>query len=206
MPYLFQAAVCAHETGIPIMRPMLLEFPEDPASDMLDRQYMLGENILVAPVFREDGWVDYYLPSGRWTHLLDGTVHEGGRWYQRQYDYFSLPIFVRENTLLPWGKEESRTVYPYAQQVQLHAYFPQEECSCRIPDETGREALYARLEETAEGFCLQLDREAEGLILVLHTDQEILDIEGGQLRPEGDTTVAVPCQKTMYLRIKKSRD
>ena len=63
MPYLYSAAVETHETGVPSMRAMVLEFPEDiPCSD-LDRQYMLGGDLLVAPVFSESGDVDYYLPG-----------------------------------------------------------------------------------------------------------------------------------------------
>ena len=48
---------------MPMMRAMVLEFPEDPACDYLDRQYMLGESLLVAPIFTTDGVVDYYLPA-----------------------------------------------------------------------------------------------------------------------------------------------
>ena len=72
MPYLYGAAVEAHEHGTPMMRPMMLEFPDDPACDTLDRQYMMGESLLVAPVFHADSHVDYYLPDGLWTSLLDG--------------------------------------------------------------------------------------------------------------------------------------
>ena len=64
MPYLYQQAVEAHETGVPVMRPMALEFFGDPATAYLDRQYMLGGALLAAPIFREDGAADYYLPSG----------------------------------------------------------------------------------------------------------------------------------------------
>ena len=77
MPYLYGKAVEAHEHGMPMMRPMMLEFPDDPACDMLDRQYMLGDSLLVAPVFRKDGEVQYYLPDGTWTSLLDGGKVEG---------------------------------------------------------------------------------------------------------------------------------
>ncbi|MBQ8088505.1 MAG: alpha-xylosidase, partial [Clostridia bacterium] len=66
MPYLYGAMVEAHERGIPMLRPMLLEFPLDPACETLDRQYTLGDSLLVAPVFREDGQVAYYLPDGVW--------------------------------------------------------------------------------------------------------------------------------------------
>jgi hypothetical protein len=85
MPYLYAAAAEAHEAGIPVMRPMLLEFPDDPASDTLDRQYMLGPSLLVAPVMSYDGRVDYYLPAGRWVNFLSGEVVEGGRWQREQH-------------------------------------------------------------------------------------------------------------------------
>ena len=74
MPYLWAKAVEAHETGTPVMRAMHLEFPNDPACDTLDRQYMLGDALLVAPVFSFDGMVDYYVPAGQWTNLLTGEV------------------------------------------------------------------------------------------------------------------------------------
>ncbi len=80
MPYLYGAAVQAHELGLPTLRAMMLEFPDDPGCDYLDRQYMLGGSLLVAPVFRHDNVVDYYLPAGRWTHFLTGETAVGGSW------------------------------------------------------------------------------------------------------------------------------
>ena len=117
MPYLYGAAVEAHETGVPVMRAMPLEFPGDPACDTLDRQYMLGERLLVAPVFTPDGTVDYYLPAGRWTNFLSGEMVEGGRWLREQHGYLSLPLMVRPNTVLPVGANEDRPDYDYADGV-----------------------------------------------------------------------------------------
>ena len=96
MPYLKETAEEAHRTGVPIMRPMHLEFPDDPACEYLDRQYMLGSRILVSPVFSPDGRQGFYLPKGRWQHLLTGEVAEGGTFMEGTYDYFSLPLYVRE--------------------------------------------------------------------------------------------------------------
>nr|WP_111570641.1 TIM-barrel domain-containing protein [Halanaerobium saccharolyticum] len=53
---------------------MLLEFQDDPGCDYLDRQFMLGDSLMVAPVFNEDGKVKYYLPEGCWTIFLSGEV------------------------------------------------------------------------------------------------------------------------------------
>lgn len=80
---------------------------------------MLGEALLVAPVLREDHIAQYYLPAGTWTHLLSGDVRWGGCWYTDEYDYFSLPLYVKENTLLAIGGREDRPDYDYAENVQL---------------------------------------------------------------------------------------
>lgn len=101
MPYLWSKAVEANETGIPMMRAMHLEFPSDPACDTLDRQYMLGDALLVAPVFSFDGVVDYYVPEGRWTQLLTGEVVQGGRWVRETHGTMSLPLLLREGYSIP---------------------------------------------------------------------------------------------------------
>ena len=122
MPYLYAAMMEAHEKGTPMMRPMMLEFPEDPACDTLDRQYMMGESLLVAPVFREDGRVSYYLPHGRWTSLLHGDTAEGGSWREETHDFLSLPLMVRPGTVLPLGSCETRPDYDYTDGLELHVY------------------------------------------------------------------------------------
>lgn len=88
MPYLFRMSMLAHEEGVPVMRPMIFEYPEEIATNYLDMQYMLGDNLLVAPIFNEDGDADYYLPEGIWTDFFTGEIKEGGRWYHGNYDYF----------------------------------------------------------------------------------------------------------------------
>lgn len=122
MPYLWSAAVQAHSGGIPMMRAMHLEFPDDPGCDTLDRQYMLGDSLLVAPVFSESGEVDFYLPAGRWTHLLSGEALEGGRWYRRIYGPLSLPIFVREGTVLVLSPNDEHPESTFREGLVVLAY------------------------------------------------------------------------------------
>jgi alpha-D-xyloside xylohydrolase len=94
--YLMQCAVESHETGVPVLRAMMLEYPEDPTCTGLDRQYMLGPDVLVAPVFTYDGTVEYYLPQGVWVHALDRrTVESEGRWYRETYPVTSLPVWIK---------------------------------------------------------------------------------------------------------------
>jgi alpha-D-xyloside xylohydrolase len=122
MPYLFEAACQAHEQGLPVMRPMLLEFPTDPGCDTIDRQYMLGDSLLVAPVFTYDQVVDYYLPEGTWTALLSGKKVQGGGWRKEQHGFFSLPLLARPNSIIPLGRRDDRPDYDYADGVTLQVY------------------------------------------------------------------------------------
>ena len=69
--------------------------------------------------------MEYYLPEGRWTHLLDGRVQEGGHWLRESYDFFSLPLWVRENTLLPWGGHDDRPDYDYLDGLAVRPFFVQ---------------------------------------------------------------------------------
>ncbi len=122
MPTLFASAAQTAATGVPMMRAMVLEFQGDRACDTLDRQYMLGDSLLVAPVFTESGDVDYYLPEGVWTNLLTGKRVAGGRWQRENHGYMSLPLMVRPGTLLALGKSDTDALYDYAEGVALHLY------------------------------------------------------------------------------------
>ena len=126
MPYLYRQAVKAHEDGIPMMRPMFLEFPEDRACEPLDRQYMLGDSLMVAPVFRESGEAEYYLPEGTWYNLLTEARAEGGRWHKEQFDYFSLPLMLRPGSILAVGAHTERPDYAFYEGVKLLVYLPED--------------------------------------------------------------------------------
>jgi alpha-D-xyloside xylohydrolase len=122
MPYLFGAAVAAHREGTPMMRPMVFDFAGDPAVTYLERQYMLGDSLLVAPVFSADGDTAYYVPDGIWTHLVTGAVVTGPAWVRETHGFDSVPLLVRPGTLLAVGARDDRPDYPYADGVVLHAY------------------------------------------------------------------------------------
>lgn len=101
MPYLYQQAEQAVTAGVPLMRPMFMEFPNDPNVYNLDLQYMLGDSLLVAPIFNKEGKVRFYLPKGKWTRLIgdEGLATElisTGQWFEEKHSFLSLPLFVRE--------------------------------------------------------------------------------------------------------------
>lgn len=157
MPYLYSKAIEAHEEGTPVMRPMVFEFTNDPGCDYLDKQYMLGEAIMVAPILNDKGSCDYYLPNGTWTNLLTREVRQGGTWNCDTYDYFSLPLYVRENTLLPLGNIENRPDYDYARSLSLRLYQLKDgqKAVCRIPDINGN--IVNEIQATRRGDIVTLE-------------------------------------------------
>ena len=122
MPYLFQKAIEARASGLPMMRAMMLEFPNDPTTATLDQQYMLGDALLVAPIFRSDNTVTYYVPEGQWTEYFSERGVQGGRWITEEHGFLSLPLLVRPNTLLALGAEDSRPDYDYGHEPTLVLY------------------------------------------------------------------------------------
>lgn len=139
MPYIYSQAVEAIAGGLPLsIRAMCLEFPEDPTSWYLDRQFMLGSSLLVAPVFDESGRVEFYLPEGRWTNFFTGEVKSGPRWVKETHSFDTLPLYVRENTVLVLGKnDEKRTVYDYTSDVEVRLYHASEGAKAHLVDSDG---------------------------------------------------------------------
>jgi len=122
MPYLYAAGLEATASGVPVLRPMQLEFPHDPAVAYLDRQYMLGADILVAPVFSEAGEVEFYLPAGSWTSLLSGETVTGPGWRTETHGFDSLPLYVRDGAVLPRGARTDRPDYDYLDGLVLELF------------------------------------------------------------------------------------
>ena len=121
MPYLGRLAEEASSEGVPMMRPMVLEFPDDRGSRHVDTQFMLGDALCVSPVFRADGTGDTYLPSAGWVHLLDGEV-AGPGWTSREYGFDSLGLYVRPGTVLPVGARDDTPEYAWAEGLTLRAF------------------------------------------------------------------------------------
>jgi alpha-D-xyloside xylohydrolase len=159
MPYLFQAAVTAHRDGIPMLRAMILEFPDDPACVYLDRQYLLGADLLVAPVFTADGTVSYYVPAGTWTHFLTGEQLHGPGWVRERHDLASLPLLARPGSVIPMGSVDSGPEYDYADGVTLHAHQLRDgTVRTVIPTTTGEPAATFTTTRDGDTIHTQVDR------------------------------------------------
>ena len=109
MPYLYKYSLECHETGVPVQRALVYEFPEDKYTRVevgddakTKYEFMCGESFLVAPVYQDTQKWSLYLPKGKWTDFADGTVYEGGQTIT-DYDVsdYKLPVLVKEGAIIP---------------------------------------------------------------------------------------------------------
>lgn len=105
IPYLYSYAHIASRTGLPVMRPLLLEYQDDPNTYDKDLQYLLGEWILIAPLFDETDRRTVYLPRGRWVDYWTQKAYVGPRYLNYKAPIEILPLFIRTGTILPLGPE-----------------------------------------------------------------------------------------------------
>ena len=143
------------------MRSMVMEFPDDPNCRYLSTQYMLGDSLLVAPIFNDRSKARYYLPEGTWTSLLTGERREGGRWYKEHHGYLSIPLFVKESSIIAMGASDEGPEYDYAQDVTLRLYALKDGSAAEtaVCDGKGREVLYARAARRGDSIHVEVDAE-----------------------------------------------
>ncbi len=194
MPYLYSKACEAVETGIPMLRAMVLEFNEDPACRYLDQQYMLGDSMLIAPVFNEEGVASYYLPKGGWTHFLSGDKIEGGCWRNERHDFMSIPILVRHNSIIAVGNVDTKPDYDYADGVTLHMFELLDGCSAEtvIYDACGKAELEVKAVRKGRNIRVDTGGSCKAWSLYLRGINEIRFVESASLIKEEKGIRIVP--------------
>ena len=148
IPYLYSQAVNTSVSGIPMTRSMALEFSSDRNALYLDRQYMLGDSLLVAPIFRDDGIAEYYLPKGIWTNMLTGEVRkisECGCWFSEKHSYLSIPLWVRENSIVAISRDQKRAGDSYREGICFNVYSLHENAETTV-FENGEKVCKLKLE------------------------------------------------------------
>ncbi len=205
MPYLLAAAHESCTSGVPIMRHMALEFPNEPNVHTLDDQYMLGPDILVAPILVEGATERFvYLPAGRWTMLeKPGTPLEGGRFVKVAAPLERIPLFVRDGAVVPrYAEPPQHLKEPVPEQMVLDIYGG-DSCRHLTVDEEQRmvEIDYAR-----KGGQGQLEVSPASALLTLRFHSAVSIAETTpDARPRKDETgvveVVVPLEKGLMVKL-----
>lgn len=150
LPYLYSSAAETAKTGIPMLRSMVLEFEQDRNCRYLDKQYMLGDSLLVSPIFNEEGIACYYLPKGLWTNVLTGETVQGGDWREEYHDYLSLPLWARENSIIPRGIHAENASYDFGGNLRFEVY-GLTGTACRTVYQNGKKIASLTITRDADG-------------------------------------------------------
>lgn len=135
LPYLYTQALASTRTGLPMLRPMVLEFLEDPTTQRLDLQYMFGDSFLVAPVLSPINQVMVSLPAGEWVDYWTKSIVVGGRWITLYAPLDTLPLWVRGGSIIPMGPKMDYVDQKPLDPLTIELLAPQGAGSLVIEDE-----------------------------------------------------------------------
>lgn len=121
MPYIYAQAKHSSENGLPMLRALFIEYPEDPGSWLVDDQYLFGSDILVAPLFENVTGRDVYLPPGEW---IDYQTHESysGGWHHIEAGNIPVVVLVREGSVIPHIKLAQSTLEMDWSEIDLQIF------------------------------------------------------------------------------------
>lgn len=192
MPYLYKTAIDTSKSGVPTMRSMVLDFTQDRSCHYLDKQYMLGDNLLVAPIFNPEGKGIFYLPKGTWTDFFTGEVMEGERWIEKEYDYLHLPLMVKENSIVAIGAHDDGPEYDYADGAEIRIYELTEgkEAESVIYDMDGKTALSISAKKNNGEITIQAAASKAYTIRLINVTG--VTASGASIRADGNDTIVIP--------------
>ena len=200
VPYLYSGAVRSSKSGIPLMRSMVLEFPEDHSCRYLDRQYFLGDSLLVAPVFNEEGIAQYYLPAGTWTNGLTGEVRAlaDGKWFAEHCDYLSIPLWVRENSLIPTLPGAEHADEEYRDRLEARVYELLGEASTEIYASGERKCTVSLSRESDRITGSIAGDDIAGAVRIRFVNCHLQQAVGAEMHYEGKDTVLAVCGRSQF--------
>ncbi|MBO5136688.1 MAG: glycoside hydrolase family 31 protein [Clostridia bacterium] len=143
LPYIYDTFVKNSKTGLPVMRAMVLEFPEDKNCESMNDQFMFGEDILVSPVVNQGEIAKrVYLPEGQWYDFWTNEVIEGGRYIIKDAPLDVCPMYVKAGSIIPTYPEMSYVGEIELDTLNLMAY----------PDKNGNCRAYKHYTDNGEDF------------------------------------------------------
>ncbi|MDP9476031.1 MAG: glycoside hydrolase family 31 protein, partial [Actinomycetota bacterium] len=159
MPYVYAQAKLSSEAGHPMLRTLFFEYPEDPASWLIEDQYLFGTDILVAPLMEDVPGRDVYLPPGLWTDYQTGKSYEGSGWHHMTAGEVPVVMLVREGAAIPHARLAQSTAWIDWSEIELVVYGHEgmrtAEGTVCLPEEGVTHRL--RLKEDRDGYSLEED-------------------------------------------------
>jgi alpha-D-xyloside xylohydrolase len=158
MPYVFAQAKDCSEHGLPMVRALFVEFPDDPGSWLVDDEYLFGSQMLVAPLLHENATGrNVYLPPGTWIDYQTGKTYAGG-WHKIEAGKIPAIILVRDGSVIPHIALAQSTAQMDWSKIELKVFAKNAKTAnglIFLPGAT--EAQELTLKKSGEGFKLNND-------------------------------------------------
>ncbi|MBI6012795.1 glycoside hydrolase family 31 protein [Clostridium perfringens] len=123
IPYIYDLYYISHKEGLPIFRPMIMEYEKDMNLLNMREQFMLGENMIVAPVLYEgERSKTVYLPKGSWFNYFTMEKLQGGKWYKLPCELDEILVFVKEGAIIPTYNKKFRNVKERPKNILLKVF------------------------------------------------------------------------------------
>jgi alpha-D-xyloside xylohydrolase len=163
IPYLYSESFEASSSGLPLMRAMMLDYQDDLNTHQLEDQFMFGRYVLVAPIMTKEHSRNVYLPVGVWYDFWEEKKYTGGCWITMDCPLDRIPVFIKEGSILPLGREVNRTdeVGPDGMTLKI------------CPNKNG-EASYALRDDDTE---ISINAKINNNTLDIEMNQEINDLK-----------------------------
>lgn len=146
LPYLYDLCYQETQTGLPILRPLVLHYSEDPNTTQCNDEYLVGDKLLVAPVTDQGARVRaVYLPDGQWINYWDDTRIQGGRYILQEAPLDYCPIYVKAGSILPVYPAMTSIDPTRLDTLQLHIY----------PDQNCNTEPYQHYQDNGEDFAYE---------------------------------------------------
>jgi alpha-glucosidase len=136
LPYMYSLGHEAYDTGAPIMRPLVMEFPADTTVANMTDEWLVGKGLLAAPVLTEGGKRTVYLPNDTWYDYYTGEVSKGAKTITVKKALDEIPLYVRAGTILPVGPVIQYSEQTSATPLEIHIY-PGKNGSFKMTEDDG---------------------------------------------------------------------
>jgi alpha-glucosidase len=143
IPYYYSLAHETHDTGVPLMRPLMMEFPQDPNVANLSDQWLMGDGLMAAPILSPDGRRSVYLPAGDWYDFDTNTKLNGGGTVDATASLDQIPVYVHEGTILPLGPVIQHTDELPGGPLELQVY-PGKDATFTLVEDDGVTTAYLK--------------------------------------------------------------
>lgn len=178
MPYTYTLAREARDTGLPLMRALWLQYPDDAEAVKLGDEYLWGRDLLIAPVVEKGATTRrVYLPEGTWFDWWTGEKLVGHRWVERPVDLETIPIYIRAGAVIPLDPVRQFVSQPVSGPTRLTVY-PGADGTFTLYDDDGQSLDYLR-DADARAVWIRFRWNEQKRQLVVEPDARMKQWPGG---------------------------